>query len=548
MRINTNVAALNSYNQLKNTQNNLSKSLSRLSSGKRINGAADDAAGLAISEKMNAQVRGLAQAQRNAQDGISMIQTAEGALKESHSILQRMRELSVQSANDTNTDDDRVEIQNEVNQLRDELDRIADTTEFNTQKLLDGSLGAKKVPGTDNAAVISSDVGDATSAALTTAAVNTGFTGTYSGTSATFQIDGANITIDHTAAEINAFDDGTNVDTEGLAAKLEGDINTAIEDYNANNDTDIQSISVESSAAQDGTLTFESGSVGATSTISIEAGATNTANFAEQVLGQTVSTVESATGTEGEYSAAGAASVGAIGIADVSTVTVDGTDLSVEWGAVGALNPNSGDTMDASAIANDINTAISDYNATVPTDKQLEDVTATVKDGSFVVQSGSEEITSSIKFDNSESSQLLGLAEQSSATQGGGLKFQIGANQDQAMRVNVSDMRSSALGIENIDLSTQEDADEAISILDDAISKVSSQRSNLGAYQNRLDHTINNLNTSEENLTAAESRISDVDMAKEMMNMSKQQILSQAGTAMMAQANQLPQGVLQLLG
>src|SRR6056297_2261586 len=140
MRINTNVAALNSYNQLKNTQNNLSKSLSRLSSGKRINGAADDAAGLAISEKMGSQTRGLAQAQRNAQDGISMIQTAEGALKESHSILQRMRELSVQSANDTNTTADRAEIQKEVDQLASELTRIGETTEFNTQKLLDGSL------------------------------------------------------------------------------------------------------------------------------------------------------------------------------------------------------------------------------------------------------------------------------------------------------------------------------------------------------------------------------------------------------------------------
>ena len=140
MRINTNVAALNSYNQLKNTQNNLSKSLSRLSSGKRINGAADDAAGLAISEKMGSQTRGLAQAQRNAQDGISMIQTAEGALKESHSILQRMRELSVQSANDTNTQADRAEIQEEINQLKSEMNRISETTEFNTQKLLDGSL------------------------------------------------------------------------------------------------------------------------------------------------------------------------------------------------------------------------------------------------------------------------------------------------------------------------------------------------------------------------------------------------------------------------
>jgi flagellin len=140
MIINTNVAALNSYNQLSNTNNNMQKSLERLSSGSRINKAADDAAGLAISEKMNAQIRGLAQAQRNAQDGISMIQTAEGALKETHSMLQRMRELSVQAANDTNTTEDRVQIQKELHQLSTQIDDISDQTQFNTKTLLNGDL------------------------------------------------------------------------------------------------------------------------------------------------------------------------------------------------------------------------------------------------------------------------------------------------------------------------------------------------------------------------------------------------------------------------
>ncbi|MDZ7672942.1 MAG: flagellin [Halanaerobiales bacterium] len=161
MRINTNIAALNSYNQLKNTQSNLSKSLERLSSGKRINGAADDAAGLAISEKMNAQVRGLGQAQRNAQDGISLIQTAEGALKESHSILQRMRELAVQSSNDTNTAADRAEIQKEVDQLTSRIrSDIADTTEFNTKKLLNGSIGADATISTNNSGAEGVEVND----------------------------------------------------------------------------------------------------------------------------------------------------------------------------------------------------------------------------------------------------------------------------------------------------------------------------------------------------------------------------------------------------
>src|SRR6056297_2049932 len=159
MRINTNVAALNSYNQLNNTNNKLSKSLERLSSGKRINGAADDAAGLAISEKMNAQTRGLAQAQRNAQDGISMIQTAEGALKETHSMLQRMRELSVQASNDTNTESDREQIQKEISQLSSQIDNISSQTQFNKQTLLDGSAsGITFQVGANNGETMSVDI------------------------------------------------------------------------------------------------------------------------------------------------------------------------------------------------------------------------------------------------------------------------------------------------------------------------------------------------------------------------------------------------------
>jgi flagellin len=301
MIINTNVAALNSYNQLSNTNNNMQKSLERLSSGSRINRAADDAAGLAISEKMNAQTRGLAQAQRNAQDGISMIQTAEGALKETHSMLQRMRELSVQASNDTNTNDDRAQIQKELHQLSNQIQDISDQTQFNTKELLNGDLA-----GSANAQ--------------------------------TFQV-GAN---------------------------------------------------------KNETLTLEISNMGV---------------------------------------------------------------------ATAGLSINAGDVK--------------------------------VSSGTMVIDTGALVTTA-------------------------------GAN--------------------NIDVTTQTGAADAIKTIDDAIQDVSDERSKLGAVQNRLDHTINNLSATEENLTAANSRIKDVDMAKEMMNMSKQQILSQAGTAMLAQANQMPQGVLQLLG
>ncbi|WHX26195.1 flagellin [Virgibacillus halodenitrificans] len=273
MRINHNIAAMNTYRQLNTANNAQSSSMEKLSSGLRINKAGDDAAGLAISEKMRGQIRGLDMAAKNAQDGISLIQTAEGALNETHSILQRMRELAVQSSNDTNTNTDRGELQKELDELITEVDRIADNTEFNTKKLLDGSL---------------------------------------SGT-------------------------------------------------------------------------------------------------------------------------------------------------------------------------------------------------------------------------------------------GSGLTFHIGANSGQNITLNINSMTASGLSISGLSISGQSGADDAITTIQNAIDLVSAERSKLGAYQNRLDHTINNLNTSSENLTAAESRIRDVDMAKEMMNQTKNSILSQAAQAMLAQANQQPQGVLQLL-
>ncbi len=382
MRINTNIAALNSYNQLKNTQNNLSKSLSRLSSGKRINGAADDAAGLAISEKMKAQINGLSQAQRNAQDGISMIQTAEGALKESHSILQRMRELAVQSANDTNTNADRFEIQKEVNQLTEELTRIGNNTEFNTQTLLDGSL-----------------------------------------TDAKFQI-------------------GSN---EGQNIALEV------------NDMRAESLSVTADSA---VTTFDAGS-------------TNMA-------------------TSGN-----------------STTNLQGGSYSVSVTAAGAAELKASDgTVIASGTLGDGGTSVAFTGIT--------NVAYTADD----TTSGS--ITVAISDTDTASGSTVTDAGQIS--------------------INVLEKG------QGISVMDQADADDAITTIDNAIARVSSERSKLGAYQNRLDHTINNLNTSQENLTAAESRISDVDMAQEMMAFTKNQILSQAGTAMLAQANQLPQGVLQLLG
>jgi len=383
MIINHNIAALNTYNRLSANNGATSKSLEKLSSGLRINRAGDDAAGLAISEKMRGQIRGLDQAGRNAQDSISLIQTAEGALTETHSILQRMRELAVQSSNDTNTSIDRDEIQKEVNQLTDEIDRIANTTEFNTQKLLNG----------DKKGLV--EAADA---------------------KASLQLN--------TNADIS-------IDISGTAA-------TGI--------------------TKGGTITITRVS---------EVGANSTA----LVIGDPLNT-------------------GAT-VASDSTITWDGQ-------------------------------------------------TITLTGDDFTNLKSGESITISVK------ARVLENTDVNDA-----FTMQIGANSGQTMLLGINSMKAEAIGVrlsgKALDVTDSKKATAAITQINNAIETVSAERSKLGAYQNRLEHTINNLGTSSENLTAAESRVRDVDMAKEMMNFQKNNILSQAAQAMLAQANQQPQGVLQLL-
>ncbi|WP_062237773.1 flagellin [Fictibacillus sp. FJAT-27399] len=390
MQINHNIAALNTYNRLNAASNAQSKSMEKLSSGLRINRAGDDAAGLAISEKMRGQIRGLDQASRNAQDGISLIQTAEGALNETHDILQRMRELAVQSTNDTNTADDRGEIQKEVTQLKEEIDRIANNTEFNTQKLLNGDLSAKQFK--DDSATVTSKTGDF----------------------------------------------GVTVSTTGIGNGNAGDgIVTA-------NDTFVVKFTEYDATNDQYKYTITSEATGSTTN-----GAAPLSNAAAQ------------------------------------SITVGGgVDVS----------------LDASKVK--------------------------VGD-SFTLVTRKE--------------------ENAAGGASGEMTFQIGSNSNQTLNVGIESMKTADLHINNVNVSSAEQATAAISSLDDAIKNVSAERSKLGAYQNRLDHTINNLGTSSENLTAAESRVRDVDMAKEMMNQTKNSILSQAAQAMLAQANQQPQGVLQLL-
>ncbi|AUG56255.1 flagellin N-terminal helical domain-containing protein [Acetivibrio saccincola] len=402
MRINNNLMAINTHRQLGITNTASSKSMEKLSSGFRINRAGDDAAGLAISEKMRGQIRGLTQASRNAQDTISLIQTAEGALTESHAILQRMRELAVQAANDTNTDSDRKELQNEVKQLISELDRIGNTTEFNTKKLLDGSAkGVKEA------------------------------------------VDGSMRINNNSALTLN-------VGTSALATIKES---TLV-------DGAYMIIKVDHKTGNNGTAEFA---------------ATN-----YKVIGPDGKETTEITFT-----------------ADGGGITFGSSMVDVTGGVT--INLATGLTLHENM-----------------------------------------KVGESITF-------VFSAAEEASDALDDSIMAQIGANAGQTAFISIGDMRAAALGVDEIDISSKFGAQVAIETVNNALEKVSTQRSALGAMQNRLEHTIKNLDTSAENLQASESRIRDVDMAKEMMEFTKQNILQQAAQAMLAQANQAPQGVLQLL-
>jgi flagellin-like hook-associated protein FlgL len=383
LRVNNNIAAMNAYRNLSATDGQMSKSLEKLSSGLRINRAADDAAGLAISEGLRSQIGGLKVAVRNTQDGISVVQTAEGALTETHSILQRMRDLSVQASSGGSLNDDaKAKIQSEIGELTSELTRIADTTQFNGTKLLDGSYDGKFQVGANVGEAISVKIGNSTSA--------TGL-----------KVDGVNVTL---AVATNA----TSLDA---AASVSG---AGLDGINGNADDVAEKVELD-----------------------VPAGAT--------------------------------------------------PNGVLEWGGkkvdLGSL--------DYSASAADLQTAI--RNA--------------IGDSGAVV--------------------AYTAATDSVA---GSLSITAGA---------VGDVVTS--------FTQASGADSAIRSIDEAIGTVSTVRADLGAKQNRFDHTINNLNVAVENLSASESRIRDADMAQEMVQFTRNQILSQAGTAMLAQANQASQGVLSLL-
>ncbi len=486
LRINQNITALNAHRNLVATDNALSKSLERLSSGLRINRAADDAAGLAISEKMRGQIKGLAQAIRNAQDAISLIQTAEGALNETHSILQRMRQLAVQAANDTLTPDDRDQIQKEINQLIEELDRIGNTTEFNTKKLLNGQAGYAVTPQNGLASGGSVTVnGNPYAAGSTIAAgdLEALVTRMTPGTNTKAGVYTVVITQNATKAQIGGENAGDTTVNYGGTIVLNGVTINVVTGENLDNVVlkinNVKNLTGVEAAVSGNGIVLTSINYGSSATINVSGD-----NAILQDLGLTA-------GTETVLSDAGTDIVGTIN---------------------GAAAIGRGGTLTLVAAGND-----------------ADGLSITI-DPSKLDLGGGAELQFSAVVDAS-----------------GAVTLHIGANKDQTMRISIGDMRAQALGVNTISVLSQTEAESAIEVIDIAINIVSTERSKLGAYQNRLEHTIANLGVAKENLAAAESRIRDVDMAEEMMEFTRAQILLQAGTAMLAQANTIPQAVLQLL-
>ena len=526
MVVQHNMSAMNANRMLSGVSSAQSKSTEKLSSGYRINRAADDAAGLSISEKMRGQIRGLNQASTNAQDGISLIQTAEGALNESHSILQRMRELSVQAANGTETDDDREAVQNEIEQLQSELTRISDTTEFNTMKLLDGSQSGSKV----QASVSKSAATGATTNYAAVAQVNTSAKDVgelLSGKSMTYSITVLDKNNNATTTSVTVSYDGT---TNKFTDKDGNELGTA-----TGTDKGTKATVEETAAAIAKALSNTS--LG--DKFDIENDTAKIKLTTKDASDSPNSVLISVDGAAGEVASAQPTGSEAYTSINAKIGAYDGTG-NIEDKIFTVNGEKFAYVTDPSKLGDDYKDV--NYVQTEKTDGTVSDKDATAMAKLISAKTGINAET------DKTATSSVNLKPSSTAT-GKGIELQIGANEGQTMSFTLDDMSADALGVggSSVNLSTQESAKTATTTIDAAIKKVSAARGKMGAVQNRLEHTINNLDTASENLQTAESRIRDTDMAEEMVNYSKNSILAQAGQSMLAQANQANQGVLTLL-
>ncbi len=507
MRINHNIAALRANNTLGKNNSMLDKSLERLSSGYRINHAADDAAGMAISQKMRTQIAGLDQASRNASDGISVIQTAEGALNEVETMLQRMRELAVQSANGTNTDEDRQAIQQEIEELRNEILRISNTTEYNTKTLLDGNIDCKSYSSHEQLQVISQtdqvEIKDynikVTQDARQAVLVCEDFTGAKEdqiGVGGKININGLDVEVSSTDTYEQVFQKlKSTCDTMNVRV-FAGNYLGPGEEMADGNPSSADYAFYEPVTLGDGPLVFMTKEYGSSESIEIHCNS------------QALSTVfglnfegASAKGVDAKAELVG-------GFKNSATVSTSGNIITIS-------------DLDGFEIKlrSEAGAANTDYNGI--------DATGTTEQSE---PGASEEIDVTVNL-----------------LEAGPMDLQIGANEGQTMIVRIPKVDPETLGIENLNLGTEAGSQRAIATLDLAIQQVSSVRAKLGAYQNRLDHAIANLDVSSENITESLSRIEDTNMAEEMATYTQKNVLVQANTAMLAQANERPQTILSLI-
>jgi flagellin len=477
--INTNISSLTAQRNLSSSQASLSTSMQRLSSGLRINSAKDDAAGLAISERMSSQIRGTNQAARNANDGISLAQTAEGDLTQVSSNLQRIRELSVQSANATNTTSDRAALNLEATALKSEIQRVASNSSFNGVKLLDGSFTAQDFQvGANNTA--NDRITIASIATTQTAALGLNNVTTTSFAAAVTGADSAGITINGTALSAGA------TSAKAIVAKINTEITdvTATAGPNAVASTTAASTAIGAAAGGAASVVINGVTVNFTTTNS--AAATATVATVKTAINSAITAANTA-GTGG----ANAALMGLVVGGDTTHIDLSNTDGGdISTGAItGALATDIGMTASVAAV----HAAVTFTSAAAPT----------INAGGVTILGGTQ--------------------------------------------VNTAVAPAAGTGVASIDISTLAGAKLSIDTVDRALTEVNNSRASLGAIQNRFTSVVTSLQTTSENLSASRSRIQDADFAAETANLSRAQVLQQAGTAMVAQANQLPQGVLALL-
>ena len=483
--INTNIASLNAQRSLGKSQDSLATSLQRLSSGLRINSAKDDAAGLAISERMTSQIRGFNQAARNANDGISLAQTAEGSLAEITNNLQRVRELALQSANATNSASDRAALDLEVQQLVSEIERVSSTTSFNNVKLLDGSFTAQSFQvGADANQTIAVTVSGARTSQMGAIATETGVVDANA-------IAGGNVTINGTA----------------ISSSLAGSANGQTADSAFS-----KAIAINGSGLSGVTATAVSATV---------ATVTNAANGA---AGDIVFNNNAAAQT---YDL----TINSVAIYSSSSIAIGGSITNTDMAA--QINLNSGSTgVTATATGNDLSLSSIDGRNIAITQNSSDAAVTTSLTGTGVsaaaTAGGIEDFTTrgSIKLESGAAMALTGNAIIGMA--GAGVSLDNGS-------------------LANIDVTTSTNANTAVSRIDTALASISTSRASLGAFQNRMTSTVASVQTIAENLSAARSRIQDADFAMETAALTRAQILQQAGTAMLAQANSTPQNALSLL-